>query len=73
MFTIGDFARHGRVSVRMLRHYDATGLLPTVQAPAHWIDANGHRSTGHPREISLACPPDRDEWVTELQVPVVRA
>ncbi|MFB8277209.1 MerR family transcriptional regulator [Nocardia colli] len=27
MFTIGDFARHGRVSVRMLRHYDAIGLL----------------------------------------------
>ncbi|GII79768.1 MerR family transcriptional regulator [Sphaerisporangium rufum] len=27
MFTIGDFARHGRVSVRMLRHYDAVGLL----------------------------------------------
>lgn len=27
MFNIGDFARHGRVSVRMLRHYDAIGLL----------------------------------------------
>ncbi|MGW9369090.1 MerR family transcriptional regulator [Streptomyces xanthophaeus] len=27
MFTIGDFAKHGRVSVRMLRHYDALGLL----------------------------------------------
>lgn len=27
MFTIGDFARHGRVTVRMLRHYDAIGLL----------------------------------------------
>ena len=27
MFTIGDFARSGRVSVRMLRHYDAIGLL----------------------------------------------
>ncbi|WP_378738878.1 MerR family transcriptional regulator [Nocardia brasiliensis] len=27
MFTIGDFARHGRVSVRMLRHYDTLGLL----------------------------------------------
>ncbi len=26
MFTIGDFA-HGAVSVRMLRHYDAVGLL----------------------------------------------
>jgi DNA-binding transcriptional MerR regulator len=31
MFTIGDFARLGRVSVRMLRHYDAIGLL----TPAH--------------------------------------
>ena len=27
MLSIGDFARHGRVSVRMLRHYDAIGLL----------------------------------------------
>jgi DNA-binding transcriptional MerR regulator len=27
MFSIGDFAKHGRVSVRMLRHYDAIGLL----------------------------------------------
>ena len=27
MFAIGEFARHGRVSVRMLRHYDAIGLL----------------------------------------------
>ncbi|MBB5933978.1 MerR family transcriptional regulator [Streptomyces zagrosensis] len=31
MFSIGDFAKHGRVSVRMLRHYDAIGLL----RPAH--------------------------------------
>jgi DNA-binding transcriptional MerR regulator len=31
MFTIGDFARHGRVSVRMLRHYDAIGLLPPAK------------------------------------------
>jgi DNA-binding transcriptional MerR regulator len=27
MFAIGEFARHGRVSIRMLRHYDAIGLL----------------------------------------------
>jgi DNA-binding transcriptional MerR regulator len=27
MFTIGDFAAFGRVSTRMLRHYDAIGLL----------------------------------------------
>ncbi|TQF03746.1 MerR family transcriptional regulator [Kitasatospora acidiphila] len=39
MFTIGDFARHGRVSVRMLRHYDAIGLL----RPAHVDPATGYR------------------------------
>lgn len=31
MIGIGDFARHGRVSVRMLRHYDAVGLLRPAQ------------------------------------------
>jgi DNA-binding transcriptional MerR regulator len=39
MFTIGDFARHGRVSVRMLRHYDAIGLLQ----PAHVDPSSGYR------------------------------
>ncbi|WP_432093938.1 MerR family transcriptional regulator [Streptomyces sp. bgisy100] len=39
MFAIGDFARHGRVSVRMLRHYDAIGLL----APARVDPATGYR------------------------------
>ncbi|MGW1840287.1 MerR family transcriptional regulator [Streptomyces sp. NPDC002067] len=39
MFTIGDFARHGRVSVRMLRHYDALGLL----RPARIDPVNGYR------------------------------
>jgi DNA-binding transcriptional MerR regulator len=40
MFTIGDFARHGRVSVRMLRHYDALGLL----RPARTDPSTGYRS-----------------------------
>jgi DNA-binding transcriptional MerR regulator len=40
MFSIGDFARHGRVSVRMLRHYDAIGLL----RPAHVDPSTGYRS-----------------------------
>lgn len=39
MFSIGDFARHGRVSVRMLRHYDALGLL----RPAHVDRGSGYR------------------------------
>ncbi|MGC4880749.1 MerR family transcriptional regulator [Micromonospora sp. DT43] len=35
MFTIGDFARLGRVSVRMLRHYDSIGLLRPADVDAH--------------------------------------
>jgi DNA-binding transcriptional MerR regulator len=40
MLSIGDFARHGRVSVRMLRHYDAIGLL----RPAFVDQVTGYRS-----------------------------
>ncbi|WP_061300196.1 MerR family transcriptional regulator [Herbidospora cretacea] len=40
MYSIGDFARIGRVSVRMLRHYDALGLL----TPARVDPATGYRS-----------------------------
>jgi DNA-binding transcriptional MerR regulator len=40
MLSIGNFARHGRVSVRMLRHYDAIGLL----RPAHVDQVTGYRS-----------------------------
>ncbi|MEE3853334.1 MerR family transcriptional regulator [Gordonia sp. LSe1-13] len=39
MFTIGDFATMGRVSVRMLRHYDSIGLLQ----PARVDDHTGYR------------------------------
>jgi DNA-binding transcriptional MerR regulator len=39
MFSIGDFATMGRVSVRMLRHYDAIGLL----RPARVDPASGYR------------------------------
>ena len=40
MFTIGEFARLGDISVRMLRHYDELGLL----APAHVDPVTGYRS-----------------------------
>ena len=39
MFAIGEFARHGRVSVRMLRHYDAIGLLEPMRIDS----ATGYR------------------------------
>lgn len=39
MYTIGEFAAFGRVSVRMLRHYDSIGLLQ----PARVDDRSGYR------------------------------
>lgn len=39
MLSIGELARLGQVSVRMLRHYDGTGLL----TPARVDERNGHR------------------------------
>ncbi|MEO3808001.1 MerR family transcriptional regulator [Sphaerisporangium sp. B11E5] len=39
MYNIGDFARIGRVSVRMLRHYDTLGLLHPAKVDA----ATGYR------------------------------
>ncbi|MFJ6795205.1 MerR family transcriptional regulator [Streptomyces sp. NPDC091268] len=47
-------------------------VLGTAQALARWIDGNGERSAGYARESTLACPPDRDQWVTELQEPLSR-
>jgi DNA-binding transcriptional MerR regulator len=39
MFSIGEFARYAQVSVRMLRHYDALGLLE----PAYVDPVTGYR------------------------------
>jgi len=39
MYTIGEFAAYGRVSARMLRHYDAIGLLH----PAEVDEQSGYR------------------------------
>lgn len=54
----------------IVHHGSMDDVLPTVQALARWIDANGYRSTGLPRELTLACPEDRSQWVTELQEPI---
>ncbi|MDX2921231.1 MULTISPECIES: MerR family transcriptional regulator [Streptomyces] len=48
-------------------------VLPAAHTLARWLEANGYRSTGYAREISLECPPDRGQWVTELQEPVAKA
>ncbi|MET7860435.1 MerR family transcriptional regulator [Streptomyces sp. NPDC005318] len=49
------------------------GVLTTEQTLARWLDTHGYRSLGYTREVNLECPEDKDEWVTELQEPVVRA
>jgi DNA-binding transcriptional MerR regulator len=48
-------------------------VVPTGQALAEWIDANGYRAGGYAREINLECPENRDDWVTELQVAITKA
>ena len=52
---MGDFTRHGRVSVRMLRRYDAIGLLQPARVDAVTGyectgPANSPSSTGQPQQ-----------------------
>jgi DNA-binding transcriptional MerR regulator len=46
-------------------------VMPTIQALARWIDANGYRPLGYNRELYIEIGENRDLWVTELQEPVV--
>jgi DNA-binding transcriptional MerR regulator len=57
----------------IMHHGSMDAVVPTGQALAEWIDANGYRTDGYAREINLECPENRDEWVTELQVAITKA
>ncbi|MEO3973048.1 MerR family transcriptional regulator [Streptomyces sp. CAU 1734] len=46
-------------------------IVATEQTLARWLDTGGHRSAGYAREVTLACPPDQEQWVTELQEPLL--
>jgi DNA-binding transcriptional MerR regulator len=50
MFSIGEFARLGAVSIRTLRLYDEIGLLP----PAEVDPDTGYRSTASWRSRTWA-------------------
>ena len=71
MFTIGDFARHGRVSVRMLRHYDAIGLL----RPATVDPASGYRfyQAGQLGSMTLRSPGLRELGKAHRHLPAAMA
>jgi DNA-binding transcriptional MerR regulator len=45
-------------------------VLPSIQALARWIDANGYTSLGYAREVTLTFADNRDDWVTELAEPI---
>ena len=54
----------------IIHHGSMDDVLPTGQALARWIDANGYRSAGYAREVTLNWCPDPEQWVTELQQPI---
>jgi DNA-binding transcriptional MerR regulator len=54
----------------IIHHGSMDDALSTGQALARWIDANGYRSAGYAREVTLEWSPDPDQWVTELQQPI---
>lgn len=76
----------GRVKVRELPaatmasavHHGAYETLDRAYAAVvQWIEANGYRIVGSPRELYLHCPPpirqDDESYVTEIQFPVEKA
>lgn len=71
MFSIGEFARHGRVSVRMLRHYDAIGLIrPACVDPVSATPDSGCSSPSkspRPEDKKMSAP----EIVTRAAQPYV--
>jgi DNA-binding transcriptional MerR regulator len=54
----------------IIHHGSMDDVLSTGQALARWIAANGYRSDGYAREVTLEWSPDREQWVTELQQPI---
>jgi DNA-binding transcriptional MerR regulator len=54
----------------IIHHGSMDDVLPTGQALARWIDANGYRSAAYAREVTLHWCPDPEQWVTELQLPI---
>ena len=59
------------VAATVVHRGSMDAVMPTWQGLVQWIDANGYRSSGSPRELYLETPGDPAEWVTELHEPVV--
>jgi DNA-binding transcriptional MerR regulator len=70
-FTITDLPEIAQAATTVHRG-SMDNVMAAIQTLARWIDDNGYRSTGYPRELYLECPDDQDQWVTELQEPITR-
>lgn len=68
-FAIVDLPAVERAAV-IIHHGSMDDVMATGQALARWIDANGYRSAGYSREVTLEWSLDPDQWVTELQQPI---
>jgi DNA-binding transcriptional MerR regulator len=69
-FTVVDLPRVEKAAA-VVHRGSMEHIMPVEQALAEWLEENGYRSSGYPREVNLECPPeDHGRWVTELQVPV---
>lgn len=69
-FSVVDLAEVDHAAT-IIHHGSMDDALVTGQALARWIGANGYRSLGYARELMIEWSPDRERWVTELQLPVV--
>ena len=68
-FAVVDLPAVDRAAA-IIHHGSMDDVLSTGQALARWIDANGYRSVGYAREVTLEWTADPDRWVTELQQPI---
>ena len=68
-FSVVDLAEVATAAA-IIHHGSMDDVMSTGQALARWIDANGYRSAGYVREVTLEHSADPDQWVTELQQPV---
>lgn len=68
-FAVVDLAEVDSAAA-IIHHGPINDLLSTGQALARWIDANGYRSAGYAREVTLEWSADPGQWVMELQQPI---
>ena len=68
-FAIVDLPAIDRAAT-VLHRGSMDNVMATIQVLAGWIEDNGYRASGYPREFYLECPEDTAQWVTELQEPI---